>query len=158
MLATMGLFDLAGTTASGWLTDRWDSRRLLFAYYALRGISLLFLPDALGRAGVSLDLFTVIYGLDWVATVPPTARLATDAFGPEDGPIVFGWLFAAHQVGAGMAALTAGIVRTRIGDYQPAFLAAGFICMAAAALALKVRSSGARDLARPSVPARPGFR
>jgi predicted MFS family arabinose efflux permease len=158
MLATMGIFDLIGTTASGWLTDRWDSRRLLFAYYALRGLSLLFLPQALGQAGAGLGLFTVFYGLDWVATVPPTARLATDAFGPDDGPIVFGWLFAAHQVGAGAAALSAGMVRTRIGDYQPAFLAAGFICMAAAALALRVGRSRAEDRAERSVPERAGFR
>jgi len=107
LLATMGIFDLVGTTLSGWLTDRWDSRRLLFTYYALRGLSLIFLPDALREAGPGLNAFTVFYGLDWIATVPPTVRLATNTFGQRDAPIVFGWIFAAHQVGAGVAALGA---------------------------------------------------
>lgn len=132
MLATMGIFDLAGTMLSGWLTDRWDSRRLLVAYYGLRGLSLLALPHALAAPGAGLHAFTVFYGLDWVATVPPTVRLANDAFGKEDGPIVFGWLFALHQVGAGAAALGAGIIRTRLGDYHCAFMAAGAVCMVAA--------------------------
>ena len=111
MLATMGIFDLFGTTASGWLSDRIDSRKLLFTYYALRGLSLLFLPRAL-LEHQGLSLFTVFYGLDSIATVPPTVRLATDAFGRQDGPVVFGWIFAAHQVGAAFAALGAGAIRT----------------------------------------------
>jgi predicted MFS family arabinose efflux permease len=138
ILATMGLFDLFGTTASGWLTDRWDSRKLLFAYYGLRGLSLVFLPDALVTDGVGLNVFTVFYGLDWIATVPPTVRLATDAFGADDAPIVFGWVFAAHQVGAGMAALGAGIIRTRLGDYHHAFVISGLMCLVAALMALLV--------------------
>jgi MFS family permease len=138
MLATMGIFDLAGTTLSGWLTDRWDSRRLLFAYYGLRGLSLVFLPHALVEAGSGLNVFTVFYGLDWIATVPPTVRLAQDAFGKEDAPIVFGWIFAAHQVGASLAALGAGLVRTHLGDYQAAFIASGCVCLAAALMALMV--------------------
>ena len=137
LLAIMGLFDLAGTTASGWFTDRWDSRKLLFTYYGLRGLSLIFLPGAL-TAGSGLLVFAVFYGLDWIATVPPTVRLATEAFGKEDGPIVFGWIVAAHQVGAGFAALGAGMVRTVLGDYQIAFITSGILCLFAALLALMV--------------------
>jgi len=146
LLATMGIFDLVGTTLSGWLTDRWDSRRLLFTYYALRGLSLIFLPDALREAGPGLNAFTVFYGLDWIATVPPTVRLATNAFGQRDAPIVFGWIFAAHQVGAGVAALGAGLVRTELGDYRAAFIASGTVCVLAAFLALAV-GRGARKAA-----------
>jgi MFS family permease len=137
LLATMGLFDLVGTTLSGWLTDRWDSRKLLFAYYGLRGLSLIFLPQAL-TAGSGLLVFAVFYGLDWIATVPPTLRLATEAFGKEDGPVVFGWVVAAHQVGAGVAALGAGLIRTVLGDYQVAFLISGTLCLVAALLSLGV--------------------
>jgi MFS family permease len=137
LLATMGLFDLVGTTLSGWLTDRWDSRKLLFTYYGLRGLSLIFLPQAL-TAGSGLLVFAVFYGLDWIATVPPTLRLATEAFGKEDGPVVFGWVVAAHQVGAGVAALGAGLIRTVLGDYQIAFLISGALCLIAALLSLGV--------------------
>lgn len=137
LLATMGLFDLAGTTASGWLSDRYDSRRLLFMYYGLRGLSLIFLPRAL-TAQSGLLVFAVFYGLDWIATVPPTVRLATEAFGKEQGPIVFGWVVAAHQVGAGVAALGAGVIRTSLGDYQLAFMISGALCLVAALLALGV--------------------
>ena len=137
LLATMGLFDLFGTTLSGWLTDRWDSRRLLFTYYGLRGLSLIFLPQAL-TAGSGLLVFAVFYGLDWIATVPPTVRLTSEAFGKDEGPIVFGWIVAAHQVGAGAAALGAGILRTTTGDYQLAFMASGALCLVAALLALAV--------------------
>jgi sugar phosphate permease len=138
LLATMGIFDLFGTTLSGWLTDRWDSRRLLFAYYGLRGLSLVFLPHALIEAGSGLSVFTVFYGLDWIATVPPTVRLATDAFGKEDAPVVFGWVLAAHQVGAGLAALGAGLIRTSLGDYRLAFICSGGMCLGAALLALAI--------------------
>jgi sugar phosphate permease len=138
LLATMGIFDLFGTTLSGWLTDRWDSRKLLFAYYGLRGLSLVFLPHALIEAGSGLSVFTVFYGLDWIATVPPTVRLATDAFGKEDAPVVFGWVLAAHQVGAGLAALGAGLIRTSLGDYRLAFICSGGMCLGAALLALAI--------------------
>ena len=137
LLATMGIFDMFGTTLSGWLSDRWDNRRLLFTYYGLRGLSLMFLPQAL-IGGSGLLVFAVFYGLDWIATVPPTVRLATESFGKEDGPIVFGWVVAAHQVGAGVAALGAGFIRTELGDYQAAFFAAGALCLVAALLALAV--------------------
>jgi MFS family permease len=144
LLAVMGMFDLVGTTASGWLTDRWDSRRLLFTYYALRGLSLIFLPEALHDAGTGLNLFSVFYGLDWIATVPPTVKLATDAFGKDDAPIVYGWVFASHQVGAGVAALGAGVIRTLLGEYRVAFLISGTVCLFAALLALAIGRGRAR--------------
>jgi MFS family permease len=139
LLAIMGIFDLAGTTASGWLSDRWDSRRLLAWYYGLRGLSLLFLPFALGAPGTALWVFAVFYGLDWIATVPPTVKLATDAFGSARAPVMFGWIAAGHQVGAALTALTAGWVRTTLGDYQVAFWTSGGLCLVAALLALQVR-------------------
>jgi sugar phosphate permease len=142
MLAMMGIFDLFGTTGSGWLSDRWDSRWLLFTYYGLRGLSLVFLPHALLVQGAGLSIFTIFYGLDWVATVPPTVRLATDAFGREDAPIVFGWVMAAHQVGAGIAALGAGIIRAQLGAYQLAFMTSGALCLVAAVMALAIGRRG----------------
>jgi len=138
MLALMGIFDLFGTTGSGWLSDRWDSRWLLFTYYGLRGLSLVFLPHALHEQGSGLSLFTVFYGLDWIATVPPTVKLATDAFGREEAPIVFGWVMAAHQVGAGVAALGAGVIRTEMGAYRMAFMISGGMCLVAALMALAI--------------------
>jgi MFS family permease len=138
LLALMGLFDLAGTTASGWLSDRWDSRWLLAWYYGLRGLSLLFLPFALSGPQTALWAFAIWYGLDWIATVPPTVRLATDAFGRERAPIMFGWIAAGHQVGASIAAFGAGWVRTTFGDYQGAFWTSGALCLVAAMLALAV--------------------
>jgi len=143
LLAIMGIFDLAGTTASGWLSDRWDSRRLLAWYYGLRGLSLLFLPFALGAPGTALWVFAVFYGLDWIATVPPTVKLATDAFGSARAPVMFGWIAAGHQVGAALTALTAGWVRTTLGDYQVAFWASGGLCLVAALLALQIRRPAA---------------
>lgn len=145
LVAMMGVFDLFGTTASGWLTDRWDSRVLLAWYYSLRGLSLVFLPRALagGESG-SLMIFAVWYGLDWIATVPPTVKLATDAFGKERAPIIFGWIGAGHQLGAAMAALGAGWIRTTTGDYRTAFWTSGALCLCAAALALSVGRRTAR--------------
>jgi sugar phosphate permease len=142
MLALMGVFDLFGTTGSGWLSDRVDSRWLLFTYYGLRGLSLIFLPQALIEQQ-GLSVFTVFYGLDWIATVPPTIKLSTNAFGPRDAPIVFGWVFAAHQVGAAFASQAAGIVRTAAGDYRYAFVSSGVLCLIAAGFALTI-ARGAR--------------
>jgi len=142
MIATMGIFDLVGTTGSGWLSDRIDNRWLLFTYYGLRGLSLIFLPRALLEQS-GLSVFTVFYGLDWIATVPPTVRLATDAFGQRDAPIVFGWVVAAHQVGAATAALGAGLVRSELGDYRYAFMSSGMLCLVAAVFALGI-ARGAR--------------
>jgi len=138
LLAIMGVFDLAGTTASGWLSDRWDSRRLLAWYYALRGLSLLFLPFALGAPGTALWVFAVFYGLDWIATVPPTVRLTAQSFGAERANLVFGWIFAGHQLGAGTAAFGAGLSRTLLATYLPAFFVAGALCLVAAALVLAI--------------------
>ncbi len=138
LLALMGIFDLIGTTASGWLTDRYDPRKLLFVYYGLRGISLMILPwtqfDIL-----SLTVFAVFYGLDWIATVPPTVRLATEAFGEADGPIVFGWIAAGHQLGAASAALGAGVWRASQGQYLEAFVLAGVTALVAAVASLAIR-------------------
>jgi predicted MFS family arabinose efflux permease len=124
----MGIFDIVGTTASGWLTDRFSSRYLLFAYYSLRGLSLLYLPQGLTHGIDSLNWFAIFYGLDWIATVPPTVRLTSDAFGRENTGVIYGWIGAAHQLGASLAAFGAGSVRTSLGDYRPAFWAAGALC------------------------------
>lgn len=138
LLALMGLFDLIGTTASGWLTDRYDSRKLLFVYYVLRGLSLIYLPFS-DFSVVSLSAFAVFYGLDWIATVPPTVRLATQAFGERDGPIVFGWIAAGHQVGAATAAIGAGIIRAQQGQYVEAFIIAGMAGLLAGVASLMIR-------------------
>jgi sugar phosphate permease len=130
LLAVMGVFDILGTTASGWLTDRISSRYLLFAYYMLRGLSLLFLPHILATGGANLNWFAMFYGLDWIATVPPTVRLTSDAFGTENTGVIYGWIGACHQLGASAAAIAAGTVRTMLGDYRPSFLAVGAICFA----------------------------
>ena len=132
LLAMMGLFDLVGTTASGWLSDRYNVRYLLFGYYALRGMSLMFLPQALLGPATGLGIFAVFYGLDWIATVPPTVKLTGEVFGREKASIVFGWVAAAHQMGAAFAAYTAGALRTNFGSYAPAFIVAGALCVIAA--------------------------
>ena len=132
LLAMMGVFDLAGTTASGWLSDRFNSRYLLFGYYGLRGLSFIFLPEALVGRTAGLMVFAVFYGLDWVATVPPTVRLSVDVFGRERAGIVFGWVVAAHQMGAAFAAYAAGWLRTTTGAYTLAFMSAGALCVVAA--------------------------
>ena len=114
------------------------SRKLLFAYYGLRGLSLIYLPFS-DFSLVSLSVFAVFYGLDWIATVPPTVKLATDAFGPTRAPVMFGWIAAGHQVGAALTALSAGWIRTTLGDYQMALWASGTLCLVAALLALQIR-------------------
>jgi predicted MFS family arabinose efflux permease len=131
LLAVMGIFDILGTTASGWLTDRYSSRHLLFAYYTLRGLSLLSLPFTLHGGAHGLGWFAIFYGLDWIATVPPTVRLAGEAFGRENTGVVFGWIAASHQLGASLAAFGAGAIRTSLGDYSVAFWTAGVLCVAA---------------------------
>ena len=148
LLALMGLCDLVGTTAAGWMSDRWDSRWLLAGYYGLRGLSLLFLPTALAGADPALILFAVWYGLDWIATVPPTLRLANEAFGRTRAPIVFGWIAGGHQLGAASIALGAGALRVSSGRYDWAFLGAGALCIGAAALSLAFRR--ARDEPTPT--------
>ena len=138
LLAAMGVFDLIGTTASGWLSDRYSSRWLLFWYYGLRGLSLLFLPMAFGFGFLGLPIFAVFYGLDWIATVPPTVKLAAGAFGRERAPLFFGWIAAGHQLGAGITAFVTGVVRSQIGSYDDAFLMSGLLCLVAAGLILTI--------------------
>ncbi|MGP6156056.1 MAG: MFS transporter [Vulcanimicrobiaceae bacterium] len=141
LLAAMGIFDLVGTTASGWLSDRVDNRLLLGIYYGLRGLSLVFLPQALDASFVGLSAFTIFYGLDWIATVPPTVRLATQAFGLDEGPVVFGWIAASHQLGAGITAFAAGWLRTTLGSYSLAFDISGTLCIIAALAIVLLRPS-----------------
>jgi predicted MFS family arabinose efflux permease len=145
LLAMMGMFDLVGTTLSGWLSDRYDSRVLLFCYYFFRGLSLLFLPFS-NFTFYGLSAFALFYGLDWIATVPPTVRLTTDAFGRKDAPVVFGWITAGHQIGAGLAASGAGFLRTELGSYMEAFLIAGFACAITAILVLMIGRGKARPV------------
>jgi predicted MFS family arabinose efflux permease len=137
LLAIMGLFDLVGTTASGWLTDRIDPRKLLFAYYGLRGLSLIYLPFA-NFTFFGLSLLAVFYGLDWIATVPPTLAIANRAFGLRRAPILFGWISASHQVGAAAVAFFAGASRTATGSYLDSFVTAGLVAVGAAFLALMI--------------------
>lgn len=134
----MGVLDLFGTTFSGWLSDRYNSRYLLFGYYGLRGFSLLVLPYALSCPEWGLTAFAIFYGLDWIATVPPTVKLTAEAFGRANVGVMFGWIFASHQVGAALAATFAGTVRTYLGDYMIAFLLSGVICLLAAGLVLRI--------------------
>ncbi|MFC7531328.1 MFS transporter [Actinoplanes sp. GCM10030250] len=136
LLALVGLFDIAGTIASGWLTDRVDSRILLGGYYALRGLSLLVLPSLFAAtAHPSMLIFILFYGLDWVATVPPTVTLCREYFGAA-GPIVFGWVFASHQFGAAIAATSAGLIRDQWGAYTWAWYGAGALALLASVLSL----------------------
>ncbi len=139
LLALVGLFDVVGTIASGWLTDRVDPRLLLLAYYVLRGFSLAALPLLFGpQVQLSMLAFIIFYGLDWVATIPPTMALCRDAFGPA-APVVFGWVFASHQVGAAVMALVAGIVRDHLGAYDLAWYVGGALCLVAAGASLMVK-------------------
>ena len=136
LLAVMGIFDLFGTTGSGWLSDRFDNRLLLLTYYGLRGLALLYLPYGFVSEGHGLSIFAVFYGLDWIATVPPTVALTRQAFGAEKAGLVFGWIMAAHQVGAALAATFAGLIRTNEGNYDHAFMIAGGLCIITAVAVL----------------------
>jgi len=138
LLALMGIFDILGTMGSGWLSDRYSARYLLAGYYSLRGLSLLFLPSTLLEGGAGLGVFAVFYGLDWIATVPPTVKLTTEAFGRENTGVIYGWIGASHQLGASLAAFGAGAIRTELGGYRVAFLAAGVLCLVAGASFLVV--------------------
>lgn len=140
LLSLMGIFDLIGTTLSGWLTDRFDPRKLLGVSYGIRGLSLIYLPYS-GFSSTSLIIFAVLYGLDWIATVPPTLRLSNEAFGDRSGPIVFGWIVAGHQVGAAAAAFFGGTMRELQGNYELAFLIAGMTAIAAACISLLINTS-----------------
>ena len=138
VLAMMGAFDFVGTIASGWLSDRYDNRKLLFWYYGLRGLSLFWLPHSTFSL-YGLSIFAMFYGLDWIATVPPTVKLAGAAFGKERVGLVFGWIFAAHQIGAATAAYGAGLTRTLLLTYTPALYVAGAACLVAAGMVLAIR-------------------
>ncbi|MFM7685652.1 MAG: MFS transporter [Actinomycetota bacterium] len=143
-LAMIGVFDIVGTIASGLLTDRVDPRTLLAVYYGFRGLSLFLLGPALAAGGGGLVGFMVFYGLDWVATVPPTVALCIQHFGRERGPVVYGWVFAGHQVGGALAAWGAGVLHDSTGSYRPAFVVAGIACLVAAL--------GVRGIRREPVP------
>jgi predicted MFS family arabinose efflux permease len=145
VLAMMGVFDFVGTIGSGWLSDRFDNRWLLFWYYGLRGLSLLYLPFT-SFTFYGLSLFAAFYGLDWIATVPPTVKLTADRFGRERAPIIFGWIFAGHQIGAATAAFGAGFSRTEFASYLPAFFVAGALCILAAALVLTIAKPSSAGL------------
>jgi sugar phosphate permease len=146
LLAAMGVFDFIGTICSGYLSDRYDNRLLLFWYYGLRGLSLVFLPFTNFNL-LGLSLFAVFYGLDWVATVPPTVKLTAQRFGPERANLVFGWIFCGHQLGSAFAASAAGLSRTFLATYLPAFFAAGALCLIASLAVLAI------DKRRPQVAA-----
>lgn len=140
-LAMMGLFDIVGTIGSGYLTDRYDARKLLFWYYGLRGLSLLWLPQSTFTI-YGLSVFAVFYGLDPIATVPPTVKLTARAFGPEKAGLVFGWVFASHQIGAAVAAYGGGASRAWLLTYAPSFYVAGFACFLAAIMSMMVLRGG----------------
>jgi predicted MFS family arabinose efflux permease len=151
ILAAMGMLDLVGTTMSGWLSDRYNPRVLLCCYYGFRGVALLFLPKAFGLDYYGLPIFALIYGLDWIATVPPTVRLANDIFGRLAAPIVFGWIVAGHQLGAACATLLAGMMRNSLGNYDASSMMMGAVCIAAALLVLKIDGRRLDDQMLPAV-------
>jgi predicted MFS family arabinose efflux permease len=138
LLSISGIFNLLGAMAAGWLSDKFDNRWLLFWFYMLRGVTLAWLPFTLASDTYNLALFIVFYGLDWVATVPPTVRLTTDIFGKQSG-IVFGWMMIFHQAGAAFAAYSGGALHTLLGSYQLAFISGGVLCLLACGLVVKIR-------------------
>ena len=144
VLALMGACDFVGTIGSGWLSDRFDNRFLLFWYYGLRGVSLFLLPYST-FSFYGLSLFAVFYGLDWIATVPPTVKLTSKAFGREQGPLIFGWVFTAHQLGSAVAAFGAGASRDALASYLPAFTSAGAACLLAALAILTIGRQTSRS-------------
>jgi len=144
MLAVLGIFDFFGTIASGWLSDRYDNRILLFWYYGLRGLSLIYLSFS-GFSFYELSAFAVFYGLDWIATVPPTVKLAADKFGREKAGMVFGWVFTGHQLGAATAAYGAGYFKSDFNTYMPALQIAGVMCMIAAVSVMLLRKPGSAN-------------
>jgi predicted MFS family arabinose efflux permease len=147
----MGVFDFIGTVGSGWLSDRYDNRYLLLWYYGLRGLSLMVLPFT-DFSFYGLSLFAVFYGLDWIATVPPTVKITAANFGRERANLVFGWVFAGHQLGAATAAFGAGLSRTVLATYLPAFFIAGALCIIAAVLAVTIAWPGsAAKVAAPNL-------
>ena len=146
LLALVGVFDLVGTIASGWLTDRYDPRKLLFFYYGLRGLSLFLLPSILfATVHPSTLVFVVFYGLDWIATVPPTLMLCRTILGPERATVIYGWVFAAHQVGGSIAAFGAAVLRVHFGDYAIAFYLSGLMCLITSYFVLQIAKGQSRE-------------
>jgi predicted MFS family arabinose efflux permease len=135
----IGIFSAIGTIVSGWLTDRLDARRLLACYYGVRAVSLMFLPLLLApTVAPSMVFWVVVYGLIDVATVPPTIAICRQLYG-EDSAVVFGWVNAAHQIGAGMMAVFGGVVRDEFGSYDMVGIAAGCLCIGAAVIAYTLK-------------------
>jgi MFS family permease len=142
LLAMIGVFDVIGTLASGWLTDKYDPRKLLFFYYGLRGLSLFLLPSILfSTVHPSTLVFVIFYGLDWVATVPPTVMLCRTILGPEKATVIYGWVFAAHQIGGSIAAFGAAVLRVKLGDYAVAFYISGAMCLVSSYFVLQIAKS-----------------
>lgn len=149
LLALIGVFDLIGTIASGYLTDRYDPRKLLFFYYFLRGLSLFLLPIILFQTvHPSTLVFVIFYGLDWVATVPPTIMLCRTILGPDRGMVIYGWVYAAHQIGGSVAALGAAVIRVKLGDYALSFYISGALCILSAVLVLRIAKNIPTDKLR----------
>jgi predicted MFS family arabinose efflux permease len=142
LLAATGVFAVLGGTIAGWLSDRWDNRLLLFGYYGLRGLSLLYLPFAFDMSVYGLPVFSIVYGLDWIASAPPTVRLLTGVVGPERIGIMVAWITVIHQVGSASAAYLAGVLRIAFGTYLEAFILSGILLIAAAIMVLFVGAGG----------------
>ena len=146
LLALVGIFDVIGTLLSGWLTDKYDPRKLLFFYYGLRGLSLFLLPSILfSSVHPSTLVFVIFYGLDWVATVPPTIMLCRSVLGPDRATVIYGWVFAAHQIGGAIAAFGAAVIRVKLGDYAAAFYVSGALCLITSYFVLQIAKD--KDLA-----------
>ena len=146
LLALVGVFDLVGTIASGWLTDKYDPRKLLFFYYGLRGLSLLLLPSILfATVHPSTLVFVIFYGLDWVATVPPTIMLCRTILGPERATVVYGWVIVAHQIGGAIAAFGAAVLRVQFGDYAIAFYISAAMCLVTSYFVLQIAKGQSRE-------------
>jgi predicted MFS family arabinose efflux permease len=146
LLALVGVFDLVGTIASGWLTDKYDPRKLLFFYYGFRGLSLLLLPSILfASIHPSTLVFVIFYGLDWVATVPPTIMLCRTILGPERATVVYGWVFVAHQIGGALAAFGAAVLRVQFGDYAIAFYISAIMCLVTSYFVLQIAKGQSRE-------------
>ena len=146
LLALVGIFDVIGTLLSGWLTDKYDPRKLLFFYYGFRGLSLFLLPSILfSSVHPSTLVFVIFYGLDWVATVPPTIMLCRSVLGPDRGTVIYGWVFAAHQIGGAIAAFGAAVIRVKLGDYAAAFYVSGALCLITSYFVLQIAKG--KDLA-----------
>jgi predicted MFS family arabinose efflux permease len=139
LLAMVGVFDVIGTIFSGYLTDKYDPRKLLFFYYGLRGLSLFLLPSILfSTIHPSTLVFVIFYGLDWVATVPPTLMLSRIVLGPQRATVVYGWVFVGHQIGASVAAFGAAVLRVHFGDYASAFYISAAMCIVSALAVLQI--------------------